>query len=459
MRIDWDVRPRVGQLQESSRKNRYQLIAKECYKQGITHILTAHHADDQVETFFMRMFRQSGLDGLTGMHASRSFIPELCQLPLHNYELRIHRPLLGVNKESLRGVCEKFDNQWIEDPSNKNMSFIRNDTRRILAQFPTESTTAVPHIMASIHQNQEMLNHMLFAAAKSFLTLNQKEGCVEINIQHSEFTQLAHGLRLRLFRQVLWLVSGLHYPPGSQQVERIVKRLEQAVVSCPIEQSRSYVPEMAEFEQQYADLYLQQQNEPTIPISALANSSQAPAPFALFEQQYLTEFEPLNRDHLSSRSQVTPSKKEDKKIHMTVGRCLLELSDDSLIIARQPMPSSQLQIAKLQLNQAVWWDGRFIVSVQGRDEDIHSNTFIVRPLSSKDVSFIGLHRSKTKWLLNKVGVWPVIECASTKKLVSVPHLKREFRQDIQCSVKWHSRYALDNSMDDFHSMPEMLMDC
>ena len=54
-------------IQKNARDIRYSLISNYCIKKNIKYLVTAHHADDQIENFFIRLFRGSGLTGLSSM--------------------------------------------------------------------------------------------------------------------------------------------------------------------------------------------------------------------------------------------------------------------------------------------------------------------------------------------------------------------------------------------------------
>ena len=54
----------LSNVQSQAREIRYNLISKECVKNKLRYLLTAHHEDDQVENFFIRLTRGSGLLGL-----------------------------------------------------------------------------------------------------------------------------------------------------------------------------------------------------------------------------------------------------------------------------------------------------------------------------------------------------------------------------------------------------------
>ena len=81
-------------------------------------LLLAHHGDDQVETFFLRLLRGAGPQGLSGMRSSR---------PLGRGMLL--RPLLGVARSELEAYARENDLSWIEDESNRDLRFDRNFLR------------------------------------------------------------------------------------------------------------------------------------------------------------------------------------------------------------------------------------------------------------------------------------------------------------------------------------------
>ena len=85
--LKWDgVKPKT-RIQEIARKTRYKLITSWCKKKGIEKLFLAHHLDDQVETFFMRLGKGSGVDGLAVM----SFVTEISTL-------KLVRPFLEIPK-------------------------------------------------------------------------------------------------------------------------------------------------------------------------------------------------------------------------------------------------------------------------------------------------------------------------------------------------------------------------
>ncbi|WP_168177197.1 tRNA lysidine(34) synthetase TilS [Thalassospira sp. MCCC 1A03138] len=112
--LRWDgAKPQSG-IQEAARKARYDLLDHALGEMGILHLLVAHHRDDQRETLVMRQQRESGVIGRAGMAARRY---------LRN--TRLLRPLLPVTKADLIATLRARQQDWIEDPSNRNVRFER----------------------------------------------------------------------------------------------------------------------------------------------------------------------------------------------------------------------------------------------------------------------------------------------------------------------------------------------
>lgn len=110
----WDgPKPATG-IQEAARAARYRLLAGWCIARGCLHLLTAHHRDDQAETYLIRRRARSGPDGLAGMAAVR-------ELP----GLRLVRPLLAVPKARLVAFLMAEGQDFVWDPSNRNPAFER----------------------------------------------------------------------------------------------------------------------------------------------------------------------------------------------------------------------------------------------------------------------------------------------------------------------------------------------
>ncbi|HEX5455581.1 MAG TPA: tRNA lysidine(34) synthetase TilS [Stellaceae bacterium] len=106
-------KPRSG-IQERAREARYRLLAGWCRDAGVLHLLTAHHREDQAETYLIRRRAGSGVDGLAGMPAVRELAG-----------CRLVRPLLDVPRACLADALAVEGQPYLRDPSNDNPAFER----------------------------------------------------------------------------------------------------------------------------------------------------------------------------------------------------------------------------------------------------------------------------------------------------------------------------------------------
>ena len=107
--------------QAAARTARYDLLSGWCRANGYASLCVAHHADDQIETFFLRLARGSGVDGLAAMAPNS-----------RRAGIDILRPLLSFRKDALEATCVAAGQGWVEDPSNGS----RKSTRVRFRQDP-----------------------------------------------------------------------------------------------------------------------------------------------------------------------------------------------------------------------------------------------------------------------------------------------------------------------------------
>lgn len=103
--------------EEALRKERYEFLRKIRKKVGADIIVTAHHADDQLETFLIRLIRGSGLDGLKAM-APRTG--------------RVLRPLLAVSRKEILAFARSKTILFRKDATNEEDRYLRNRVRKHL---------------------------------------------------------------------------------------------------------------------------------------------------------------------------------------------------------------------------------------------------------------------------------------------------------------------------------------
>ena len=141
-------------------------------------ILLAHHLEDNVETVLYRLFRGSGVDGLSG-------IKELVNLG----KGRVIRPLLNISKTDIENYAVEHNLKWIEDESNKNNKFDRNFIRNeVLPLVKTRWPNVSNNIANTIKICGEYVEHIDNGLDKNIINVNNKLNIKELE-KLNEFTQ------------------------------------------------------------------------------------------------------------------------------------------------------------------------------------------------------------------------------------------------------------------------------
>lgn len=125
--------------QVAARELRYNWFYELLETEKFDYILTAHHADDNLETFLINLSRGTGLEGLTG-------IPEQND--------RVIRPLLAFSQEEMEEYAKLNSIQWREDSSNASDKYLRNKIRHHLVPMLKELN---PNFLSSFHKTQTYL--------------------------------------------------------------------------------------------------------------------------------------------------------------------------------------------------------------------------------------------------------------------------------------------------------------
>ena len=105
----------------SAREARYAVFRRLYREKNADGLILAHHADDQAETFLMRLLRGAGPEGLECMKPEES----ACGMV-------ILRPMLRLRREEIRNALRQEGIPWREDSSNRDDSYLRNRIRKEL---------------------------------------------------------------------------------------------------------------------------------------------------------------------------------------------------------------------------------------------------------------------------------------------------------------------------------------
>ena len=200
-------------IQAEARNTRYEILSNYCKKNKIKTILTAHNLEDQVETFFIRLSRGSGLKGLSSMK----------QLSRIDSQVNLYRPLLEVKKKFLVKISKKIFGTYFRDPSNKNEKFLRTKIRSL--KKPIEkSGIKYEQIFRSI-QNLSLSKLTLQEYHnKTFKELIKKRnGKILVNIE--KYKKLNNDTKIKFINECIKKLKNNYYDLRSKKVDNLIKKI------------------------------------------------------------------------------------------------------------------------------------------------------------------------------------------------------------------------------------------
>lgn len=137
-------------VQETARDLRYAWFNELIGGKDNRRLLTAHHADDNVETVLFNIFRGTGISGLHGI------------LPKQG---KITRPLLFASRNNILEYAKERSLEWVEDSSNEsrkyNRNYIRHEVLPVLKQIFPSVTDNISNSIARWREGEELYNQAI----------------------------------------------------------------------------------------------------------------------------------------------------------------------------------------------------------------------------------------------------------------------------------------------------------
>jgi len=212
--LNWTGWNGQGNLPDQARRARYSMMAGWAQKRAVSDITLGHTANDQAETFLMRLGREAGVDGLSAM------VP-MWQLG----GITFHRPLLQAGREALRDVLRQTGLGWVEDPSNDDAAYARVRARQALKALEPLGITVAG--LSSVAQHMSDVRRTLYThvlqAAQQMVRLQAGDLLIDM----AGFDALPPEISRRLMQAALKWVSGAGYAPRG----RAMKGLMQAIAA------------------------------------------------------------------------------------------------------------------------------------------------------------------------------------------------------------------------------------
>jgi tRNA(Ile)-lysidine synthase len=177
----------------AARRERYAFLQQLAARQGARYVVTAHTADDQVETILFRLLRGTGVDGLAG-------IPRVRRLGPH---VALIRPWLELRRPQLVDYLQTLNQPWCEDASNQDRQHARNRLRHELLpllrrSFQPNVDEALLRVAADAREMQSWLRQAVEQVWPDCVAASQPDS---VRFDRRQLANLSSALRRAVLRQ------------------------------------------------------------------------------------------------------------------------------------------------------------------------------------------------------------------------------------------------------------------
>ena len=201
-------------IQKTARDLRYELLIEFCKKNKIKFLITAHHKDDQVETFLIRLSRGSGVEGLSSMS----------QITSLKHGISLIRPFLEFKKSQLKYISNRFFKKTIKDPSNKNKKFLRTNIRDLSKMLKSKGLDfdQIIRSINNISSTKEAINFYVNRSLKKFVKFKKRETILDLKM----FRREPEEVKFKIINSIVKNRTASYYPPRSRKVLSLINRFE-----------------------------------------------------------------------------------------------------------------------------------------------------------------------------------------------------------------------------------------
>lgn len=183
-----------GASEEVARDRRYAFLRDIAMKHKAK-IMTAHHADDVVETIAINLVRGTGWRGLAVLGSTE-----------------IERPLLSTTKSELVKYADEHKLEWREDVTNKDTRYLRNDLRQKLEKLDADS-----HRLLRLYRNhQHIVRHLIDTETNRIIGTAPYDRHLFISVPESAGIELLRAV----------FVHEIGYSPTRPQLQRALHAIK-----------------------------------------------------------------------------------------------------------------------------------------------------------------------------------------------------------------------------------------
>ena len=217
--LTWHGKKPKKNVQSVARKKRYKLLLDKCDQLKINNILLAHHQDDLLENFFIRIVRGSGLKGLISLDKKTTY-----------KNINFLRPLIDQKKDDLLFLSKNVFNFYITDPSNNDKKFKRIQIRKSMKELQkfgldekkfliTIKNLKLSNEVVNYYVDKNLQNNTFFLAKKNKLILNN-------NFFHQPYEVV-----FRSLSNSIKTIGNKYYPVRGKKLDKIIKEIQNNSIS------------------------------------------------------------------------------------------------------------------------------------------------------------------------------------------------------------------------------------
>ena len=214
--LSWEGEKPKSSMEELARFARYGLLQEWCVENNVSVLMMAHHKLDQAETFFIRLQRGSGVDGLSGM-------AEVSELG----NMKLVRPLLDFFPEEMKAFLQSQKIEWVDDPHNVQDDFLRVRIRKFLPQLEEITGISIDRIadtMATLSKTRAYLEEQ----TEKFIKNNIKDWNGRgVSFSRSTFSALHNEIGFRVLSLLIKKIGNNHYSSRADSIEHLIALLKQ----------------------------------------------------------------------------------------------------------------------------------------------------------------------------------------------------------------------------------------
>ncbi len=167
-------------LEAEAREQRYSFFEQIMRKHGIPLLVTAHHADDNIETVLLHILRGSGTAGLGGIAPHRAFATDL----------HLVRPLLHIEKNQILEYCREAELPFVTDVTNDDIRYERNALRAEVIPKLKELRPSLSELITRLGENVAETEDCMKDIASRFIERECRDSRIPLIALNSVHTAL-----------------------------------------------------------------------------------------------------------------------------------------------------------------------------------------------------------------------------------------------------------------------------